>query len=102
VQRWSLLSTHGRALLCIYRDPTVRLRDIAADLTITERRAYDVVNDLAEAGFVVKTRVGRRNHYEVQSSRPLTDLGGREQTVGEALTFLAGPRPNPRRRRAAD
>jgi hypothetical protein len=34
MQRWSLLSTHGQALLCIYRDPTVRLRDIATDLAI--------------------------------------------------------------------
>jgi prophage antirepressor-like protein len=38
---WSFLTNHARALVCIAHDPGVRLRDIAAALGITERRAYD-------------------------------------------------------------
>ena len=98
----SLLSTHGHALLCIYRDPDIRLRDIAATLEITERRAYDIVNDLAEAGFVVRTRSGRRNHYEIQESRPLretTETGAK--TLGEVIALLAGAGSYRRRRHTA-
>ena len=47
---WTFLSNHGRALLCISRDPTTRLRDIAAELGMTERRAYDIVNNLGKGG----------------------------------------------------
>jgi hypothetical protein len=36
-------------LLCIARDPGVRLRDIADRLRITERSAHGIVADLAEA-----------------------------------------------------
>jgi hypothetical protein len=36
-------------LLCIARDPGVRLRDIADRLSITERSARGIVADLAEA-----------------------------------------------------
>ncbi len=40
---------------------------------MTERRAYDIVNDLCEAGYVRKERDGRRNRYEVQGHLPLPE-----------------------------
>ena len=51
---WSFLTNHAQALLCIAHDPGARLIDIAAALGITERSAYAIVNDLANAGYVVK------------------------------------------------
>ena len=48
-------------MLCIAHDPGVRLRDIAARVGITERSAYGIVTDLAEAGYVVKQKHGRGN-----------------------------------------
>ena len=47
---WTFLSNHGRVLLLLARDPGMRLRDIAARAAITERSAYGIVTDLAEAG----------------------------------------------------
>jgi DNA-binding IclR family transcriptional regulator len=41
-------------VLCIAHDPGGRLRDIAAREGITERSAYGIVTDLAEAGYAVK------------------------------------------------
>ena len=46
---WSFLTSHGRVLMCIAHDPGARLRDIAASLGITERSAYGIVTELAEA-----------------------------------------------------
>jgi hypothetical protein len=77
-------------LLCIAHDPGVRLRDIAASLGITERSAYGIVTDLAEAGYVVKQKDGRRNRYEIQTHLPLPEPTNRESTVGEVLALLAG------------
>ena len=62
---WSFLTNHARVLLCIAHDPGVRLRDIAASLGITERSAFGIVTDLAEAGYVVKQKDGRRNRYQI-------------------------------------
>jgi MarR family protein len=90
VTSWGFLTTHARVLLCIAHDPGVRLRDIAARLGITERSAYGVVTDLAEAGYVVKQKDGRRNRYQIQAHLPLPDPTGRERTVGEVLALLAG------------
>jgi hypothetical protein len=87
---WTFLTNHARVLLCIAHDPGVRLRDIAASLGITERSAYGIVTDLADAGYVVKQKDGRRNRYEIQTHLPLPEPTSRESTVGEVLALLAG------------
>jgi hypothetical protein len=95
-------------LVCIAHDPGARLRDIAATLGITERRAYAIVTDLAVAGYVVKDKDtdARRNRYQIQAHLPLREAIGREGTIGEVLDVLVGnPAPTrlpgqPRRSRA--
>lgn len=95
---WTFLTNHARVLLCIAHDPGLRLRDIAAELGITERTAYGIVTDLAEAGYVIKEKNGRRNRYQVQAHLPLPERTSRERTtrertVGEVLALLAGTGP---------
>jgi len=90
VASWSFLTNHARVLLCVAHDPGVRLRDIAASLDITERGAFGILADLAEAGYVVKEKNGRRNRYHVQVHLPLPEPVGRERTVGEVLAILTG------------
>jgi hypothetical protein len=68
----------------------VRLRDIAASLDITERSAYGIVTEPAEAGYVVKQKDGRRNRYQIQAPLPLPEPTSRERTIGEILTLLTG------------
>ena len=67
VSEWSFLTNHARVLMCIAHDPGVRLRDIATTLGITERSAYGIVTNLAEDGYVVKEKDGRRNRYHIQA-----------------------------------
>jgi hypothetical protein len=90
VADWGFLTTHARVLLCIAHDPRARLRDIAATLGITERRAHGIITDLAEAGYVVKQKDGRRNRYQIQAHLPLAERGTREPAVGEVLAVLLG------------
>ena len=90
VANWTFLTSHARALLCIAHDPGVRLRDIAASLGITERSAYAIVTDLAEAGYVVKQKDGRRNRYQIQAHLPLPEGGHGDLAIGEVLALLAG------------
>ena len=92
VGTWGFLTNHGRALLCIARDPDARLRDIAASLAITERRAHDIVSDLTEGGYVLKTKDGRRNRYEVQAHMPLPEPNSRERAIGDVLNLLGNSR----------
>jgi DNA-binding MarR family transcriptional regulator len=86
---WSFLTNHSLALLCIANDPGIRLRDIASRLDITERSAFTIVTDLTSAGYVSKTRDGRRNIYEIQAHLPLPDTLGSELTIGDVLGLFA-------------
>jgi hypothetical protein len=74
----------------VAHDPDIRLRDIGATLGITERRAFAIVNDLAEARYVVKERVGRRNRYVVQRHLPVPDAIEQGRAIGEVLELLVG------------
>ncbi len=72
----------------IASDPTVRLRDIAATLDITERAAQRIVTELVDEGYLTRKRVGRRNHYEVHTSRPMRASQAKETEVGQFLELL--------------
>jgi DNA-binding IclR family transcriptional regulator len=90
---WTLLTNHAHVLLCIRNDPTIRVRDIAYLVGITERAAHKIVGDLGDAGFVTRTKVGRRNQYTVHHEAPMRHPLERHQVVGELLAALADRRP---------
>src|SRR6266480_2142707 len=90
MESWSFLTNHARVLLCIARDPGVRLRDLAASLGITERSAHGIVTELAGAGYVIKQKDGRRNRYQIQAHLPLPEPASQEPAIGEVLALLAG------------
>lgn len=91
---WSFITNHARVLLFIASHPDARLRDLAAALDITERTAFGIVTDLADAGYVIKERTGRRNRYQIQDHLPLRDTIGRERPISEMLDLLVS-RPAP-------
>lgn len=86
--KWSFLTNHAAAMVCIAHDPGVRLRDIAVALEITERSAFGIVTELVQAGYVDKEKDGRRNRYRIQGHLPMRDTVARERTIGEILDVL--------------
>jgi len=102
---WSFLTNHARVLLCISMDPGARLREIGGTVGITERAVHRIVVELVAAGYLSRTRLGRRNWYTIQSHLPLPDSNNRDQKVGDLLAILgagSGPPKAPRRRPAAN
>lgn len=93
------LTNHAYVLACIATDPDVRLRDVALIVDITERTAAQIVNELEQAGYLTKTREGRRNQYEVHEDLPLLHPLGRHRTIGDLIRFIQPPSRTPSRRR---
>ena len=85
---WTFLTNHGQVLLCIARNPEMRMREIADIVGITERAAQRIVSDLVEEGYVARKRVGRRNEYVVNSQAPLRHPLSRDHEIGEVLDVL--------------
>jgi predicted ArsR family transcriptional regulator len=88
---WTFLTNHAHVLLCIARDQAVRLRDIAGSVGITERAAQGIVSDLVEAGYVTRTRIGRRNVYEIQAGGHFRHPLEHEHPIGALLRTLGAP-----------
>jgi DNA-binding MarR family transcriptional regulator len=84
---WSLLTNHGQVLVCIATDPDARLRDIAERVGVTERTAAQIVTELGRAGYLTKTRIGRRNRYRVEGDRKVAVAFG-TVTVGQLLSVV--------------
>ena len=85
---WRFLSNHTQVLLCIQRDPDVRFRDIAQMVGITERAAQRIVADLIDSGYVESDRIGRRNHYRVNTDVAMRHPAQEGHDIGELLRLL--------------
>jgi DNA-binding IclR family transcriptional regulator len=86
---WTLLTGHGHVLVEIARNPQARMRDISAAAGITERTAQAIVADLEAAGYVSRTRVGRRTRYTVNRDSVFRHSAQEGHRVGPFLALLA-------------
>ncbi|HEX8744936.1 MAG TPA: winged helix-turn-helix domain-containing protein [Thermoleophilaceae bacterium] len=93
---WTFLTNHGQVLLCIARNPSMRMREIADQVGITERAAQRIVSDLVEEGYVSRRRVGRRNEYEINPDAPLRHPLSSDHDIGDVLGVLGEPGLDPR------
>jgi DNA-binding IclR family transcriptional regulator len=85
---WTFFTNHAHVLLCIRRDPNIRLRDLADEVDITERAAQRIVADLIADGYLRAHKDGRRNRYEVNAELPLRHRVEQPHRVGEVLDVL--------------
>ena len=85
---WTLLTGHGHVLVEVARSPEARVRDIAAAANITERTAQAILADLEDAGYIVRTRVGRRTRYSVNPDSSFRHPAQDGIQVGPFLALL--------------
>lgn len=89
---WTFLTNHAHVLLCIAREPEVRMRDVARLVGITERAVQRIVADLEETGYIGRIRHGRRNRYEVRDDLPLRHPIERHERVSSLIALVLGGR----------
>lgn len=88
---WTFLTNHGHVLLAVAVTPDARVEEIAAQVGITTRATLGILRDLEEGGYLVRTRQGRRTHYELQPHRPFRHPSTAAHEVDELLAiFTAG------------
>jgi DNA-binding IclR family transcriptional regulator len=86
---WTLLTGHGHVLVEIARNPEARMRDIAHVVGLTERTVQVIVADLEAAGYLTRTRDGRRNRYTINSDSLFRHRAQEGHRVGPFLALLA-------------
>jgi hypothetical protein len=86
---WTLLTGHGHVLVEIARNPDARIRDLSAMAGLTERTVQAIVADLEAAGYLSRTRTGRRTRYTVNHDSVFRHPAQDGHRVGPFLSLLA-------------
>ena len=90
MEHWTFLTNYAHVLLCIAADPEIRLRDVAAQVGITERATQRIVADLVSAGYLASEKVGRRSFYKINRELPLRHPVERHNEIGKLLKLFGG------------
>ena len=86
---WTFLTNHMHILVVLSREPSMRIRDLADEVGITQRAVQRILSELIEAGVLRATKEGRRNRYSIKRSTRLRHPLERKHTVGELLDLLS-------------
>lgn len=90
---WTFFSNYGHVLVCLARNREARLRDVAADVGITERAVQKIVRDMQDAGFITVTKQGRCNRYRINRRKSLRHGLESHCSVGKLLSLVVRPAP---------
>ncbi len=88
--QWTFLTNHAHVLLCLAQDATLRRRDLAERVGITERAVGSILAELEEAGVIGVKRDGRRNTYRVHGRVRLRHPVEAHRTVGDLIALVGG------------
>lgn len=88
MSNWNIFSNHGHVLLYLAREPGARLRDVAANVGITERAVQKIVRDMQDAGVLEVIKQGRRNTYRIDHAAGLRHDLEAHCTVGQLVSLL--------------
>jgi Mn-dependent DtxR family transcriptional regulator len=90
---WTFLTNHAHVLLCLARDPDMRMREIALRVGITERAVQKIVADLEGEGYLARERHGRNNAYSFHPDLPLRHPIERHRTIADLMGLVYGDEP---------
>lgn len=82
----------------ISKHPRSTALEIASAVGLTERSIRKIIDDLEDAGFIVRRREGRRNRYRINPEMNMTHPSHGEIVVGDLLAVLGWKRRERRTR----
>ena len=85
---WTFLSNHTHVLVCLAANPDQVLRDVAAQVGITERAVQRIVGELEAGGVLRRERDGRRNRYHLELGVPLRHPLEQHCRIGDVLDLV--------------
>jgi DNA-binding MarR family transcriptional regulator len=84
----TMLTNHAHVLVLIADKPDIRMREIASTIGITERAVQRIVDDLTVTGYILVTKDGRRNRYEIKPEARLRHPLASHRNVGDLIRFV--------------
>lgn len=85
---WTFLTNHTHILVVLAREPSMRIRDLADEVGITQRAVQRILAELTESGIIKVRKEGRRNNYMINRKTRLRHPLENRHTIGELLDIL--------------
>lgn len=85
---WLFLTNHGAVLLSIAGDPTIGITKLARVVGVEEQAAEKIVEDLVTEGYLVRSRDGGRNRYEIDRKARLRHPLFEDVEIGPLIDAL--------------
>jgi DNA-binding transcriptional ArsR family regulator len=85
---WTFLSHHAHVLIVLARNPEETIDNLAFACGVTSRSIVSILNDLEADHYITRERVGRNNHYSINSDGPLRHPTSSHHTVGDLIHSL--------------
>lgn len=76
-------------LVVLSREPSMRIRDLADEVGITQRAVQRILAELTAEGILKVKKEGRRNTYSIRRRARLRHPLENRHTIGEILDLLA-------------
>lgn len=92
--KWTFLTNHALVLAYLSRHPRITAVDLCRAVGITERGVRKIIADLHEAGYISKTREGRRVRYRVNPDLTLRHHAMQDVAIGSFLEALGWHLPS--------
>ncbi|MGC6466119.1 MAG: winged helix-turn-helix domain-containing protein [Akkermansiaceae bacterium] len=87
--QWSFLTNHFHVVFCLSLEPTLRIRDLADQIGITQRAVQRILAELVEEKVLKVKKEGRRNLYTINRRFRLRHQLESKHNIGELLDLLA-------------
>lgn len=91
MSNWTFLTHHGHILVALVQNPDQTIDELATKIGITSRAVSGIMNDLVEAGFVEKKKVGRKNLYVIHADTPMRHPVNQMVSVADLLALFTKP-----------
>lgn len=86
---WTFLTNHTHLLVVLSREPSMRIRDMAEEVGITQRAVQRILAELVRDGILMIEKSGRRNSYLINVRERLRHPLESKHTIGDLLRILA-------------
>jgi len=88
IEGWAFFSNYAHVLVCLTHKPQPTMRQIAAQVGITERAVQRILAKLIMADVVNIRKVGRRNSYKIDLNQQLRHPLECHKTIGEFINLI--------------
>ena len=85
---WTFLTNHSHVLLCLVKNPSIKMREIADKVGITERAVQGIIADLRNEGYIDREKKGRRNTYQINKKQHLKHPIEEHRTLADLILLI--------------